>query len=156
MRKSDVMSALCWFVLGAVVMVSAYELRLGTFNNPGAGLVPFLLGALLAGAAVPVLTGGVHHDGSEPADPAWVPSDLRNPAIIATCVVAYGLILEVAGFMAATFLFLLALLKLLEPRPWRRALAIAAIAAVVAQAVFVVLLEVELPAGMARQLVEGR
>jgi putative tricarboxylic transport membrane protein len=147
MKKPDAIADVAWFILGIAVMVNSLGLKLGTLRSPGSGLMPFVIGALLAIVAVARFADAVRtpHRGAAGGGMRLV--DLRNPALIAGAMFAFPLILEPLGFMVTTFLFLLVLLKGLEPRSWPRALASSAVVAVLAYAVFVRLLDVELPAG---------
>lgn len=156
MRKSDVFPALFWLALGIVVVTISSGLKLGTLRSPGPGLMPFLLGALLVVAALPILAGAIGARSADGAHGAWTFSGLRNPALITACISGYALGLDALGFLAATFLFLLALLKFLERSRWMGPLAIAAIAALIAYVVFVRLLDVELPAGTVWKVVQLR
>ncbi len=147
-----------WTALGVFIAVRSRALGLGSFEEPGPGLLAFGLGIAMAAAAAAdgirlILrrkagagkTGVVGADASAPQAPMKLP--IRQLAVVAV-LLAYIALLEPAGFALGTFAFLLALLALLSPLSWPRAIAFAVLGSALNYAVFKYGLGVQLPVGL--------
>ena len=98
--------------------VEAYRLTIGAPGRPGPGFFPF-----------------------------WLALALSLVALALLAAAAYAGALEPLGFLLTTFLFLLFMLRAIEPRRWISSIAISAATAVASHLVFKVWLAVQLPAG---------
>jgi putative tricarboxylic transport membrane protein len=106
--------------VGVYVLVSSISLGLWTSLGPGAGLFPFMMGAVLVAMSA-----------------AWLGQELRRPSekaegvdrgvVIAVVVslVVLASVLDLLGFQLSMFLFLLYHLKLRGGRTWVSSLIIA-------------------------------
>jgi hypothetical protein len=52
-KRFDFLPGLFWIGLSIFAMVGSYRLELGNFREPGAGLMPFLIAAVLFLVAIP-------------------------------------------------------------------------------------------------------
>jgi hypothetical protein len=102
-------------------MVVAYKLELGDFRDPGAGLMPFLIGALLFLMSLPIVLKSIFELKkkriSEKTEPGKIA--LTKIASVAVSLFAYCLFLQKLGYLTATTLLLLFLFKTASSRKWR-------------------------------------
>ena len=125
-------------VVGVVALLEAFRLRDGWL---GAGLMPALVGGVL------VLVGLAH--ATEPAAPVAWPDAAGGRRVVALLVLLalYIALLPWLGFLVATLLFALPIVRSLGATSWTRSLATAAAIAVAAHVVFKHWLGMPLPAG---------
>jgi len=135
-----------WLLLGLLIAEESYRLGLGSFGKPDSGFFPFLIGIFLVGLAVILL---------------WQPwageekrarsGDKINYAKIVYCLLSlyvYALSFEWLGFILATFLLLVILLKFIEHKGWILSVTVSLATAVVSYIFFGVLLQALLPKGI--------
>jgi putative tricarboxylic transport membrane protein len=143
--RPDALAAGSILLLAAVAIHEAGKLPLGTPSNPGPGFVPWWVGVTLGLLALVRLgqasMSGPPSRGSEPGSRATAVGSL------VVALAAYVALLELLGYLLATFLLVLVVLRLVEPRPWALAVGVAAVAAIGTFAVFAVWLGVPLPPG---------
>ena len=145
MARADVVAAVGVILLAALAAYEAGKLPLGTVSNPGPGFLPWWAALTLGVLALLRLAQAWV---ARPAPDAGGP-ERRVVAVAALVValVAYVALLELLGYPLSTFLLVLFVLRLVEPRRWPVALGVAAAAAVGSFVVFAVWLKVPLPPG---------
>ncbi len=152
----DKIRAIVFLVLSLVYSFGCLHLKVGALDNPGAGLIPRIIGLLL------LLFTGIHcfkvfRHGSKGADSS--PKEERpNYAAslgIAASVVAYPFLLLQFKFLLATFAVVLVMLLLLRYRKWWASVVISAAVTVCSLLIFSRLLGVVLPSGWLEQMVFG-
>ena len=137
--------------LGACVLAGAWELPAGGgYAQVGPGVVPRIVGAvlLLLGAMLlrEALTGGFR--GVDEEAEVHLPMDWGAFAWVSGGIVAYGLLVERAGFLIASTLLFVAVARGFSSRRWlSNALVGLAVAAFIF-AVFNYALGLQLPAGI--------
>jgi putative tricarboxylic transport membrane protein len=136
--------ALLLFGLGGVF--GASRLTIGGPGRPGPGFFPFWLALALCVAAVALL---LRRSPAPPQPPAVLAERLRYGKVVLALAAgaAYAAALGPLGFLLTTFLFLLFLLRAVDPRRWSSALVISAATSVASHLLFKVWLDVQLPAG---------
>ncbi|MDT0277407.1 tripartite tricarboxylate transporter TctB family protein [Blastococcus goldschmidtiae] len=126
-------------LFGVVAMLRARDLSLGQLDAPGPGLWPFIVAGLLTLTALVLLFI------DDPADyEPWT----RGTAGIALGLLSLGafiVLFEKIGFLIPAVLMLLIWLRLFAREPWRWAVPLAVIGAVVFHLVFVEALGVPFP-----------
>jgi putative tricarboxylic transport membrane protein len=143
MRARQVGAAGVLLATGVAGVVEASKLAVGTLGRPGPGFFPF---ALALGLVV-VAAGLVVEAARRPATGTGDRLVHGRAAATLALSAAYVFALEPVGFGVATALYLLALFRLIEPRPWLVSVLLAASTTVGALVVFKVVLAVRLPAG---------
>lgn len=120
-QRGNTVIAFCWIGLSLFVLIGAHGLGLGDFRNPQEGLMPFLLGItlFLVGLAI--------------AGKAWTLKPAENPGrqeapagtgnflkigVVFGSILAYALLLEKLGFLAATSLLLIVLFRTSGQSRW--------------------------------------
>jgi putative tricarboxylic transport membrane protein len=147
--KGDGVIGLFGLLFALYIIKESLALNIGGIHQPGAGFFPFFGGTLLAVFSAVLLfrvlvafraTGSMTR--GEKEKPRWT----LVYAYIGFIV--YSLIFEWLGFILSTFLLVIFLLRILEPKKWWSMFLTAAIVASSAYTVFNVFLKSELPMGI--------
>ena len=144
MTGRDRGAAAVLLVFGLIALEEARKLRFGSIAKPGPGFFPVVLAAAFSLVCVALLVNAMRkRDPNAASGPRLV-----WPQIVATmaALFVYALVLELLGFVAATFALLLFFFKALERQRWWIAVAGSAVTALVTYLVFRVWLNVQLPA----------
>ena len=142
-RMRDVAAAVVLLLGAAGAIVEGRSLPFGTIASPGPGFFPLTVAVAFAGMAVLLL---VRRQTAE-VPLAWPPgARLRLLAVVAA-LFAFTALLEPLGFLAATFLLMLVLFRVVEQHRWAIVIAEAVAAAVASQVLFKTWLGVRLPPG---------
>ncbi len=123
-KDRDILLTFFWIGLSLFVMVSGYHLELGSFQDPGPGLMPFLIAVLL------FLLSSVILVASFLSSRRSAPEAMKDGARISFwkvgsvfgSLVIYALILEKIGYLFTTSLLLIFLFKVAGSRRWRTVL----------------------------------
>lgn len=116
-------------------------------NGPGPAFLPFWLGVVMALLALGLLVGALRSsDRGEP----WLPrgEGLRRLLVVLGATVALVALLNTAGMVIGTVLFLIVLMRALDRTPWPQAVLIALAVAGVNYLVFVRWLKVPMPVSL--------
>ena len=152
MKQRDVIASLAWLAVGCLFCVPAFRYTLFRGAVPGPGFFPFCAGIILVGLSLVALLKALRagRPDDRKADAGFFPRpDSRKKLLFALgALLAYWLTLERLGFLIATFLFLVFLLRSIEPRKWAVALGTAFLATTLSYALFNVWLRVQLPRGL--------
>ena len=149
MPNHDRWVAVFLLILGVAAAAGASRLHIGEPSRPGPGFFPFCLGLALCMVSLGLLR---YSPKAAPQPPAAEPDSDESTAgrrkIIWTilALVSYAFTLEPLGFALATFLFLLFLNQVVEPRRWPVAIGASVLFTLLTYGVFH-LLRVQLPAG---------
>jgi len=149
MKKNSRLGGLFWLVLGISICIESVKLNLGDLHRPGPGFMPFLAGTLL-GALGLILGFSKISNGLEEkvsSKKIWVKGGDRNIIFPLLALIGYVLLLDLVGFLVTTFIFLLLLFKLAEPKRWFIPLALAGGTVVLSHLIFSVWLQCPFPKG---------
>lgn len=147
-------AAIAWFVFGAVTAALSLQYPLGTLRAPGSGLFPLALGLMLMGLAaahaVKLRLERPKAGAAPKAAPAPAPGQraegTRRVLLFIGVMALSTTLLQYVGYVAASFLLMLGLLKVLGAR-WGTALLVAAASAVASHFLFVRWLAIPMPPG---------
>jgi putative tricarboxylic transport membrane protein len=139
----DRVSGLFWLAVALFAAAQGLSLGLGSLHHPGPGFFPFWGGVVLGLLSVLLVVRSPTQDATGAT--RLRPDDAR-PVVAAGAVLGYLLLLEVLGFVAVTFLFLLLLFRL-ERRSWTFSAASAGAGAVGCYVLFQLWLKTQLPTG---------
>jgi hypothetical protein len=153
MKKRDRVSSLFWLGFGLLFAIGGWQQGLIKRGVPGAGFLPFICGVIMIGLVLIVLIPTLGPEENEKKESAgqdkFFPekgSGVRL-AYTLTALVAYAICLPYGGFLLITFVFMLFMLRLMEPQKWTRAVLLSLSTAILAYLLFAAL-EVQLPQGM--------
>ena len=137
-------------LLSAVYLgYSLTHYKIGTIRMPKEGFMPMLVGAgatIISAFLTVQAFMGKGDAASVKFNISW-----KRFALLVGISLLYALLLNTLGYLLASFLFLLAVLKIAGVEGWKKQLAIALIAAVAFYLIFKVALGVMLPAGLLGQ-----
>jgi len=134
-------------LLGAVAaLVEGRGLPFGTIAVPGPGFFPRALAAGLAGVAALLLARAVVAGRASAMPPAMPGARFRLAAVVGV-LFAFTAVLDWLGFVAATFLLMVVLFRVVEQHRWTIVVAESAAAAVASHVLFKMWLGVRLPPG---------
>lgn len=150
MKKYHIILILFWMGLSFFFMMFSYRLGLGGFNNPGAGLTPFLLGFLLLIASLYLLIRFVFkkEEMDRLGNGGQSQTNYGKLGFVLVTLFIYALLLERLGFLITTSVFLILLFRGTGNR-WRSVLVATALTVLVTYSVFT-LLGVRFPLGILR------
>ncbi len=144
MRKQDVIGALILLFVSAWAIIGGLKLGLGKVSEPQPGFFPFWGGVILAILCAVLLfqAWAGRSKGAEAFGAIW------RPIIMMTGLIVYVALLNIIGYLLATIILSIVLLRVLgTKRVWSLALA-ALIMALGSYILFDRLLNVPLPAGI--------
>ncbi len=147
MRTYDLMSGVFWLVTGILVLVGAQWYPFGTFTEPGGGLYPSLLGAVLIVLSC-FLLAGTRERSSEEA-PAWGHGEggVYRPLLTVFALLLIPFIFDYVGFFPTIFIFMLFMTRVVLPLRWITALATSLFSSVGGYFLFVSWLKIQFPHG---------
>jgi putative tricarboxylic transport membrane protein len=127
-------------ILGTVCLLYSYSLSLGRITNPGPGLWPFVVSAVIVLASLVLLV--TERDGSEYerfTSRTW----LVAAGVVSTALFIF--LFQWFGFMAPAFLTLVFWLKALGKESWKLTLSVAVVVTVGFYLLFATLLRIPFP-----------
>jgi len=140
----DIIGSLILILIGTGVIIGSIRLHVGTPTNPQPGFFPFLGGMILVGLSMILLAYGWlgHGKGIEAF------GEVRRPAILVVAMGIYVGILDHLGYVPATLLIALVILRVLGVRSWKVLGLASVLLAGGTYLLFARLLGIELPAGV--------
>jgi putative tricarboxylic transport membrane protein len=140
-----------FFLFGFSVLILSLSLilKVGSFKNPGAGFAPFLASLLLLCLSAVILIKEFFgfEEGGEKV-PFITRKNLIKPINLMIALIGYGLLFTALGYVISTFLLMLAMLVIYEPKRWGHNIITALIIVGMSFLVFAVWLRVPLPKGI--------
>jgi len=139
-----------WFltVVSVGTSVLAYRLGLGTFREPGPGLIPFwaavLLGVMSIGMIITSLPKSVKVTEEEKVfgGISW-----KTLILVVCSLLGYGIAFNILGFNTCTFLLMVVFLRGVSRRKWWLTLTMSFLTVIGTYLIFVVLLGCQFPVG---------
>jgi len=147
MKKIDIFSSLFLILIGGVFCVSSLNLGIGEIHAPGPGLIPLGTGALLILFSIGTILEA--HFGSKVENETQLFKGKRWSVVVwvLLCLFAYVLVLDILGFILATFLILTVLFKISEKQSWKIALLASAMTTGFSYFLFDYMLQCSFPRG---------
>lgn len=113
MKKYHIIVIIFWIGLSLFVTIFSYKLRLGRFNNPGPGLMPFIIGIFLLIISFYLLIRSLFERGIEDKS---VHKEQRQTnfgkiGLVLVSLLAYAILLETLGYLIVTLLFFILLFR---------------------------------------------
>ena len=150
MKRWDERASVIGIVLGIVVIVAALRMPFGAWNSPGPAFLPVGAGVLLI---LLCLACGINARRTTDPEYARMPSPWIIPhwhraVTVLLALLVYALLLDTLGYLVATFILMIALLRVLEPPGWPMTLVAAALITGTTYVVFGKWLMVQFPRGL--------
>ena len=148
MQKYDRISGVFWLLFGVFILVGARNYSFGSFQEPGGGLYPTLLGSLLTIMGFALLAQTRRK--SEEEGPRWdrKGGGLRRCLLTLCGLLVIPFLFNILGFFPTMFFFILFMMKIILPLPWATALATSVIATVGGHFLFESWLKIQFPRGL--------
>ena len=134
-------------MLSLFVIWAGIDMGMGSITDPGSGYVLVYAGLLMVLFSLIILYGAIK-DGGPTFVSLWRNVLWTKPMIVIGLLLAFTLAFETLGFLISTVILLLALLRVIDPVPWVRAVTIAVLVPLVCWYVLVKLLLIQFPAGV--------
>ena len=146
MENRDRASSLFWIGFGIVFCVGGLKHGLTKSGIPGPGCLPFLVGLILVSLSLMLLVSSLLK--RKTADKSFPQiGRLKRLSIATLSLIFFGVALKEIGYLLTTFLFMMLVLRFIEPQRWRVSFLFALLTAMISWAFFMVL-KVELPRGI--------
>ncbi len=149
MKRLDQITGAMIFFFSLLYVAEALKMPMIAGKAPGAGWMPLLLGSVMLLLSALLFLSGTGRPASKNTVVSWPKGrGLANNVAILGGLVLSILILEAAGYLVSTFVFLLALMMILGRYRWRLAIPMALLSSGVLYWVFKVFLNIPLPSGV--------
>lgn len=140
-----------WAAVGILLCLGSVSLRLGTFQRPGPGFMPFLSGLAMVSLGFILVfnkpTQNLNKNGHF-SFIKYLLKENRNKFILPLCLLfAYIMLFDFLGFVSASFLFLFAMFKM-KDRRWLLPLLLSASVVLTSYFFFCVWLKAQFPKGI--------
>ncbi|MBK8765537.1 MAG: tripartite tricarboxylate transporter TctB family protein [Burkholderiaceae bacterium] len=145
--NTELWSGLFGLGLSLFVVWAGLAHELGTINDPGSGYVLFYVGLLMTVFSLVILVSALKSGGPTFVS-LWRNVRWTKPLIAIGLLIAFTIAFETLGFLVSTIALLIALLRLIDPVPWWRAIPIAIASPLICWYVLQKLLLISLPSGM--------
>ena len=143
-KRGDIVAGFFGSFIGVAVMIGANRLRLGTPSEPQPGFFPFAAGGVLIVLCVVLLLQAFsgRGQGSESFGELW------RPAILGISLLVYSVVLESLGYIIATIILSVVVLRILDTKTWLKLAGISLVLSLGTYFLFDRLLDVSLPSGI--------
>jgi putative tricarboxylic transport membrane protein len=151
--KTDRISGIVIFAIGAAVFVGSLSYPVGTLQKPGGGFFPLIAsGVLLVLSGVFIYQSFTGKGEKSPGAASLFPGKKAAKRIFCgvAALVGYRYLIPVIGFAPATGLFIFFLSKFLEQYSWSKSVFFSAGAALFSYYLFQVVLKIPMPIPLIR------
>jgi putative tricarboxylic transport membrane protein len=120
MKKYDIIAVIFWIGLSLFAMFHSYKLGIGGLRQPGPGLLPFYVGALILIISLSLLLRSVLKKGDkdETVKEDRSPTAVWKVVTVVISLTVYGVFLQKLGFLIATFILVNILFKTAGIKKW--------------------------------------
>lgn len=151
MKYRDIVSSFFWIGVGFAFCIGSWNFGFSRMGTIGAGFFPFVAGSVLISLSLILLVSALSvKKEDETAGEKFLPQQdsLKRLLLALLALFAYVLVVKYLGFFFTTFLFMIFLLRFIEPQRWVVVLTTAILTSVTAHLVFSLWLKVQLPTGI--------
>jgi putative tricarboxylic transport membrane protein len=150
MKRYDRMSSLAWLAFAIYICIASSRLSFGSFDRPGPGFLPLLVGILLGVFSIIAFLQASLSSGRQEEVASWHPGEKWKKLVLVLVVLfAFSFFLEILGFLVCTFILLILLFRFgSESKKWPAAIAGSAVASLGSYAIFELWLQTQLPKGI--------
>ena len=151
-REIRTLEGIFWIGIGIIICILALQFDLGSFHEPGPGFVAFLSGLFLSGIGlIMTISRAISKN-----RPGQVPDGDHEFQIISWprltyttgLLLAYTFLMEILGYILATFLLMWGMFYDWEKKNWAWSLLFSIVTALVSYIMFEVWLRCQLPRGV--------
>ena len=148
-NTGDRVASIFGILLGGAVMIGAIRLRLGTPGEPQPGFYPFVAAVILVVLCGILLVQALcgRRQGMEAFGELW------RPVILIVGLSVYSVVLDVVGYVVATTVLSVVVLRVLDTKTWWKLLVISLALSIGTYILFDRLLDVSLPEGVLAEFI---
>jgi putative tricarboxylic transport membrane protein len=139
---------LLWLCLGITISYLSTKYKVGTLDEPGPGVLPFICGLLFILFALILLVRTQRAKGSEREKPLVFGPRYRKVLLIMLFMAAVTFFMETLGYLVSVFLLIIVPMFLLEPKRWVSILLLGVISSFLSYLLFDFYLGIPLPKGL--------
>jgi len=143
-KRGDIVAGFFGSFIGVAVMIGANRLHLGTPSEPQPGFFPFAAGIILVVLCVILLLQALC--GRDQRTESF--GELWRPAILAAGLFVYAVVLDSLGYIIATIILSVVVLRVLDTKTWLKLVGISLVLSLGTYFLFDRLLDVSLPGGI--------
>lgn len=148
MKRFEIAAAAALAGFAGYILFESSKLRIGSFRVPQTGFFPRVLGILLVLLTLGELVRALRQpEAATPSGKITSAGWFRIGATLAA-MLGFALVLERLGFLLATFLLMVLLLRAIEAPRWSKVFIVSLVTSLLSYGLFAWLLGVPLPAGM--------
>lgn len=146
-REEHPIVSLILMVIGIAIMGGALRYKFGSFENPGAGFLPFFSGLFITAFSAATFLQTIKRRW-RPLRELWEETRWQRAMIVTICLIFYSAFLTDLGFLLSTILLMGVLLRVVERKSWRVTILATLFTTVGFYLVFQIWLETQLPRGL--------
>lgn len=149
MKRADRISGIFWLAFGVIVAVESYRLGLGALRQPGPGFVFFWASIIFIFMSLSVFIQGCSKEKTEESEKRiFGKQNNRKIIFVLISVILYASLMRTLGFILATPLLFLFLMRVIEKKTWMFSVFVSILVTVVSYLVFEIWLMAQLPRGI--------
>ncbi len=150
MERYDRVTSLIWIGVGIAQCIQSWILGLGSGSEPGTGFMPFLVGLVIIILSMFLLIGSTiaARENPERKISLWSNTYWKRVVYISLVLLMYALLLPKLGYLTATFLAMVFLLKSGEPIKWSVAIILGLLTSSISYLIFGIWLNILFPEGV--------
>jgi putative tricarboxylic transport membrane protein len=150
MERHDRWLSFIWMGLGLAQCFESWKLGLGNVSEPESGFMPFLLGLVIIALSTFILVESfiTLQKSPEARTSLWSEVDWKRILRVSLFLLGYAVLLPKLGYLVATFLLTVFMLKSGEPMKWSLCLLIGLLTSVLTYWIFGIWLSVPFPQGV--------
>jgi putative tricarboxylic transport membrane protein len=148
-KKADQWSGFALLLLAVAMIWAALGLPLGDLHKPGPGFFPFWLGVIMGAMSIGLIVQTTLAKRSALTIRDILEEDVRwrKVLLVLAALILYAFLMDTIGFLIVTFLLMVALLRFIEPQPWKAVFGWALAGSVGSYLIFEVWMKLRLPKG---------
>lgn len=148
MKNLDFYAGLFLMVLGFGSCIMSYLIGLGSYSEPGAGFIPFGIGAFLGLMSIGLIFRTLNQSEKVRQGKETFRGIVWKRVILVMCLIlGYGLAINSLGFRLSTFFLMILLLRVVSSQKWWFVLVFSFLTTVGTYLIFVVWLGCQFPKG---------
>jgi putative tricarboxylic transport membrane protein len=147
--KIDYLNSILFLIISGLICFGSNKFPYGSIHNPGPGFLPFWSGVTLGLLSILLLIRTFLQKDGTPLLGKLFKEKIRwkKVGIVLISLILYGIFIEIMGFFLSTFLFLVSLMRFIDPLPWKRVIGWALIGSIGSYLIFEVFMKLRLPKG---------
>lgn len=147
--RTDYFNGILFLVISVLICFGSHRFHYGNVHNPGPGFLPFWLGVTLGFLSILLLIQTYLRSNETPSLGKLLKEKVRwdKVAIVLISLILYAVLVEILGFFLLTFLFIVSLMRFIDPLSWKKVIGWALLGSTGSYLIFEVFMKLRLPKG---------